>query len=218
VVGATSSILTVNTVTTSQNGNLYRVLVAGQCNTTVSNAVALNVNARPTVTITPNAASITPGMTATLTASITPPATGFIISWFLNGVQVPGANGTTYNANVNGLGNYTVSIINTATGCGNTSIATTVAAAPSSRLFIFPSPNNGRFTIAYYNSGANTQRNVSIYDARGALVYQKSFAITQAYQLLDINMIPDAVGIYMVMLRDASGKKVETGKVMIWKH
>jgi hypothetical protein len=217
ISGATSSILTINGVTTSQSGNLYRVLIAGQCNTTTSNAVTLTVNAKPPVALTSTVTAITPGQSTTLTISPTPPA-GFTISWFLNGTLIPGATGPTYTTGVTGLGSYTAQINNTTTGCGNVSAAFSITAKPSPLLFIFPSPNNGKFTIAYYNSGGSTKRNVAIYDTRGALVLQKTFSITQSYQLLDINMMPDASGIYLVILRDALGKEVATGKVMIWKH
>ena len=221
--GATTATLNVNNVASSMNNYRYRALLSNTVCTagTPSNATTpavLTVNARPTVTLSANPTSIMPGMTTTINANIQPSATGFNISWFRNGTLIPGATGTSYTVDVTGLGDYRVDIVNTATGCNNTSNILSITASPSPRLFIFPIPNNGRFTIAYYNSGGNTSRNVIVYDARGALVFQKLYAINSPYQLLAVDMKAHAAGIYLVVLTDASGKKVATGKMMIGRH
>lgn len=222
--GATTPTLSVTGVTASMNNYRYRVLMSNATCTApiASNSTTpavLTVNARPTVTL--SAAPITslqPGMTTTLTANINPSAAGFNISWFRNGTLIPGVSGTTYTTGVTGIGDYQVSIVNAATGCNNQSQVLAITPLASARLFIFPVPNNGKFTIAYYNSTGTVVRNVDIFDSHGALVYQRSYSVSQAYQLLDVNMISAADGIYLVLLKDASGKKIATGKVMIGKH
>ncbi len=221
--GATTATLNVTNVAASMNNNRYRALLSNSICTagTASNATTpavLTVNARPTVTLSASPTSIMPGMTTTINATIQPSAAGFDISWFRNNTQIPGVNGTSYTANVTGLGEYRVDIVNTATGCNNTSNLLTITAEPSPRLFIFPIPNNGRFTIAYYNAGSSTSRNVIVYDSRGSKVFQKTYAINQPYQLLSVDMMADAAGIYLVVLTDAAGKKVASGKMMIGKH
>jgi hypothetical protein len=92
-----------------------------------------------------------------------------------------------------------------------------ITTSASERLFIFPSPNNGQFTVSYFNSaGTNTQRSVTVYDARGGKKYNGRFTIAGPYQLLNINLRPAAAGVYIVVIGDASGKKLIEGKVMVY--
>lgn len=221
--GATTSTLNITNVTAAMDSYRYRALLSNATctNPTVSNTgtpAILTVNARPTVTLSASPTSLTPGMSTTITANIQPSSAGFDINWFRNNTVIAGANSTTYTADVTTLGDYKVTIVNTTTGCNNESQVLSITAEASERLFIYPSPNNGRFTIAYFNSGASTSRNVAVYDARGALVFQNQFAIGQPYQLLPVNIQFAASGIYMVILRDAEGNKIITGKVMVSHH
>lgn len=220
--GVNTSTLTVTNVLASMDNYRYRALLSNPfCTPTPSNTTTpaiLTVNPRPTVTIAANPPNLLPGATTTITATINPSSAGFDISWYRNGALIPGVNGTTYTTDVSGLGDYRVDIVNTTTGCNNTSNVLTISGVESDKLFIFPSPNDGRFTVAHYNQGGNTTRNVIVYDARGALVYQKAYAITQAYQLLSVDMSPAAAGIYLVVITDAADKKIATGKVLIGKH
>ena len=101
-------------------------------------------------------------------------------------------------------------------GCINQSQPVTIADSASSKLFIYPSPNDGQFTVAYFNSGgASTQRSVTVYDSHGAKVYNAQFAVTGPYQLLSINMKTVQAGIYYVLMGDANGKRLAKGKVLI---
>jgi len=221
--GANTATLTITGVMSTMNNYRYRVVLSNAICTggTISNTTTpavLTVNARPTVTLTASRTTLTPGQTAVLSANIQPSATGFVISWYRNNVLIPGATATTYTADVTQLGEYRVEIVNSTTGCNNVSNSVTIAAQPSQQFFIYPNPNNGRFTIAYYNSGAATTRTVNIYDAKGALVYQKTFTVSLPYQLLPVEMTKDAQGIYLVVLSDSGGRKVAVGKVMIGLH
>jgi hypothetical protein len=47
------------------------------------------------------------------------------------------------------------------------------------------------------------------------LVYQQRFTISGAYTLLPIEMSTAAAGLYVVVIGDASGKKLASGKVII---
>jgi hypothetical protein len=83
-------------------------------------------------------------------------------------------------------------------------------------LFIFPSPNDGQFTVSYFNNGgASTNRSVIIYDSHGAKIHQQKFSITGPYTLLDIDVRPALTGIYYVVITDANGKKLAEGKVVV---
>ncbi len=218
--GATSATLNLNSVTAAMNNNRYRALLSNAtCTTpTPSNGAILTVNARPTVMLSASPyTSLFPGLSTTLTAAILPSSTGFNITWNRNGTVIPGVTGTTYTTDVTGLGDYRVDIVNAITGCNNQSNVLRIGDSATNRLFIYPSPNNGQFTVAYYNSGGgSTQRTVTVYDAHGAKVYNGKFAITGPYHLLSIDMRPASRGVYMVVVGDASGNKLVKGKLMVY--
>lgn len=219
ISGATSASYTINGVTAGMNNFRYRcVLDATTCTTpAISNAARLTIIARPMVML--SAASYTsllPGLSTTLTATILPSADGFDINWYRNGTLLPGVNGTTYTADAMKVGDYRVEIVNNVTGCNNQSQLVTIKDSASKKLFIFPNPNNGQFSVAYYNPGGNnTQQIITIYDAKGARVYSKKFSVSGPYQLHDIDLRTASRGVYVVLIGDAGGTKLAEGKVLI---
>lgn len=216
--GATTATLTITNVPTSLSGYRYRALLSNAICTvpTISTPSALTVNVLPTATIATSDSAIQAGQTTIITATTTP-ATGLNIAWYRNGVLIPGATTNTYTVNVNILGTYRVVVTDQATGtCINQSNLVTITASPSDRLFIFPSPNDGQFKVTYYNDGNSAfKQGITIYDRYGRRVYDKVFDVTQSYQLHDIDLRRYSAGIYFVILRDAKGKKIKTGEVMI---
>jgi len=217
--GATNATLQLTNVTTAMNNNRYRALLSNAtCTTPVaSNAATLTVNARPTVDLGASPLiNLLPGQSTTLTANIQPSATGFAITWYKNNTVMPGITGTSYLVDSVEIGDYQVKIVNTTTGCNNESQVVRIGTSASSRLFIFPSPNDGRFTVSYYNSTGNTTRQtITVLDAKGAKVYQRQFNIAGPYQLLNVNIQPAATGIYIVVVHDASGEKLAEGKILV---
>ncbi len=216
--GATTASLTVSNAGIGQNNSQYRVLVTGQCNVSTSDFAVLTVHPLPTVTLVASRTSITPGQTATITA--TPVSSGgtVTLTWFKDNDPII-VNGNVDTVDVTGLGSYKVKITETwADGniCVNESSTVTITGEPSASLFIYPSFNNGRFTVSYYNSAAgSTRQTIIVYDAKGAKVYQKQFTFSGPYQLHDINIRGKATGVYFVVIGDANGKKIADGKVMI---
>jgi hypothetical protein len=100
--------------------------------------------------------------------------------------------------------------------CLDTSNTIVIAAEPSERLFIYPSPNDGRFTVSYYNSGgASGQRWIRVYNGLGSLVYDRTFPIAGMYTLIPIDLQRMARGIYYVVVGDGSGKRLTEGKVHV---
>ena len=98
--------------------------------------------------------------------------------------------------------------------CSALSFNVIVTANISDRLFIFPSPNDGNFSISYYNSGGNSAtRQLVIFDSKGARVYQEAFPISGPYTILPVDLRNAARGIYFVVIGDSSGKKLIEGKV-----
>lgn len=222
IPGAVSNSYSVNNVTTAMSGNMYRCLLStASCSSPViSTAAGLTVRQLPSVTL--SAAPLTsllPGQTTTLTA-VTSPSTGGLMStsWLLNNSPLTN-NGLTRIVNVEQVGTYRVNVQETFPGglqCTATSSTVVIDAAISDKLFIFPSPNDGRFTVSYYNNGGNnTQRRIIITDAKGARVYDRIFPISGPYTLLSIDLRAASRGIYFVSVGDASGMKLAEGKVHV---
>jgi len=127
------------------------------------------------------------------------------------------STGNSIVATVNSLGNYMV-IVSSSTGSCQSDLIE-IKATASDKLFIFPSPNNGQFTVSYYTDGASianpSKQSIVIYDSYGRKVLYKEYPVTQAYQLHHIDMRGFGGGVYYVVLREANGNKVKTGEVVI---
>ena len=222
IAGANGTSYTVSSVTASMSGNRYRCQVWNNTCTTpvISTPSLLTVRVIPSIGLAAAPfTSLLPGQQTTLTA--TPSATtGGVIStvWTYNGQAITPLNNT-YLVAVNGLGDYQASIRETwpsSLFCASQSSVVSITANVSSRLFIFPSPNDGNFTVSYYNAGgANTSRQLVIYDAKGAVVFKRAFPISGPYTLLPVDLTRAARGIYFVVVGDAAGNKLIEGKVHV---
>ena len=58
-------------------------------------------------------------------------------------------------------------------------------------------------------------RTVTVYDSKGANVYNEKFPVTGPYTLLSVDIKPAQSGIYYVVIGDATGKKLAEGKVLV---
>lgn len=224
IPGANSATFTIpaSGVTTAISGTQYRVLLSNATCTapTISNIALLTVRQTPTVGLTAAPlTSLLPGKTTTLTA--TPSAsTGGVLTttWYFNTNPLP-VIGNTYVVDVEHVGTYQVKIQEawpSSLVCSNQSPNVVIDATISNKLFIFPSPNDGRFTVSYFNNGGNsTQREIVIFDSKGGKVYDRKFPITGPYTLLKIDLHGASRGIYFVLVGDASGKKLAEGKVHV---
>jgi hypothetical protein len=221
ISGATSATLNLAAVTTAMNGNKYRVLMSNTTCTTpvVSNAVILTVRQLPTIGLSATLTSLLPGKTSILTATPSASTGGTLtVSWSFNSSPIVNV-GNTRIVNVEQVGSYQAGIAETWPGgltCTNLSPVVTIDATVSDKLFIFPSPNDGRFTVSYYNNGgASTQRRIVIVDSKGAKIYDRLFPVTGAYTLLSIDLHGAARGIYHVLVGNINGEKLAGGKVHI---
>ncbi|NBY24718.1 MAG: T9SS C-terminal target domain-containing protein, partial [Chitinophagaceae bacterium] len=156
--------------------------------------------------------------TLTATAST---STGGVIStnWTQNSQPYTPSSSLSNVSGINDLGTYQVGIRETWPSglfCSALSQTVTITANVSNRLFIFPSPNDGNFTVSYYYSGSSASTRVlNIYDGKGALVYRESFSVAGPYTLLPVDLRQHARGIYYVVVGDAAGNKLIQGKVHV---
>ena len=215
ITGAALSSYTVTSADEIQNDYQYRVLVKGQCNVTTSATALLTVYTLPEVVLTASLPGITPGETSLLTSTVIPGSGATVVpTWLYNG-NVINVTGTTFPVAVTGLGTYQVTLVDD-NSCADESAIVSINAKASTSLFIYPSPNNGRFTVSYYNSaGGNTKQSVTVYDSKGARVYMKTFTFSGPYELHDIDIRGKAMGVYFIVVGDANGKKIIDGKMLI---
>ena len=216
--GVTTTTLTLTGVTTGMNGYLYRAVVAGNapCGAVNTASAALTVSPQPTVILTAFPyTKLLPGRTTTITATVNPP-TGFTTAWTRNGTAISVSSNSTI-VSVNGLGTYTV--VATIGSCISLPASIIIADSASSKLFVYPSPNDGRFTVSYHSPGASitnsTKQSITIYASDGRRVLNKEYAVTQPYQLHQIDMRRNGTGVYYIILREANGNKIKTGEVVV---
>lgn len=219
ITGATSATLTLSSITETMNNNQYRVIAtAGPCGAVTSVAGTLLVNPLPVVTLATPDASIVPGQTAAITASSTNVAAASY-SWSLNGSSLTGVTGSTYTADINQLGVYTVTAT-TSAGCTSAQPATIeITGEASDRLWIYPNPSSGQFQVRLYSSGNPTEKRiVAVYNSAGARIVEKVFVLTDAngpYLRMDFDLSGQAAGIYVVKVEDRFSDKITSGLVVI---
>jgi len=222
IPGATFATYTITAATVTANNSRYRCLLSNAtCTVPATSATALlTVRKLPTVSLAAVPISaLLPGNTTTLLATPSASAGGTLTrTWLKDGIAFANTNNT-YLANISRLGTYQVRIQETFAGgltCSNQSALVTISAAISNRVFIFPSPNDGQFTVSYYNlGGVSTTRTVTVYDSKGASIYNAKFPVTGFYTLLPVDIRPAQRGIYYVVIGDDAGKRMADGKVMV---
>ena len=226
--GANTSALTLTNIPASFNGYRFRdsISAVGNCGSLLSTVAVLTVNPKPIVTI--SAAPIRnlfPGLTTTLTAAVSPNATGATYQWFRNGTAVVGATSNRLVVGIDALGTYTIRVIdgNLCVAAAGTSTPASIVIGDSSnltRLFIYPSPNRGQFQIRYFNDVTNNglvPGVVNIYDEKGSRVFSKFYAVGGGYQPMNVDLGPNlGKGIYRVDLLTNSGERIKTGSVIIF--
>ena len=217
IPGATSATLVVNGVTYSMNNNQYRVKVIGLCTTVTSAAAVLTVNRNPVVVlVAANNTAINPSIVSVLHATVSPTG-NYLFSWTRDGVIQPQFIGPDIQLNVDLLGHYQVTAIDVATGCSGTSDfvnITDLNPISSSQIFISPNPTSGLFHVRYRNATTATgMHTLSVFDAKGARVFYKTFAALNPFDNVDADLSAAATGTYYVMLRDDNGKLLGAGLI-----
>ncbi len=211
--GATTQSVLVGT------GGNYVVTVTNSFGcSTASTPVAVTVEPNPVAILQANPyTKIMPGLQTAINATVTPSGS-YSYTWFLNNTALPGE----ITAVVDSIGwkhpsgSFKVRVQNNPPRlpCANTSDALVIGDSATTRLFIFPSPNNGSFKVSYYSPVATTY-GLQVFDSKGALVFSKQLPATVGYPLLDVDLRAAQSGIYVVRLINATATVVASGKVII---
>jgi hypothetical protein len=115
ISGSTNSILTISNAQTSDAGTYYVQIIDAAGTSISSTSVVLTVAVPPAITVQPVSRSVPPGLPTSFSAS----ASGTVLQyqWQLNGTNIPGATGSSYNiaaVAANHLGLYHLIVSNAA--------------------------------------------------------------------------------------------------------
>ncbi|MFN8288688.1 MAG: PKD-like domain-containing protein [Chitinophagaceae bacterium] len=213
IPGATGTTLALNNVSLSMNNNLYRVLVTGLCTTVISDQALLRVNPLPTVILQaqPYTALLPPQYTSII-ALVSPQ--GGTFNWSYNGTPLPVSGNIVTPIKIDNLGAYQV-VYTDPNSCVNTSAVLNITAAPSYHLWVYPSPNNGRFTIRFYNE-TGEQATVKVYSPVGQEVFSKQLTLGVAYTNIPVDLGSPAAGIYTVKVVGNGNRIYASKKIVIF--
>src|SRR5690606_27590476 len=202
IAGATAATLNLTGVTQLMHNNLYRaVLTAAPCaGSSTTTAAELTINALPVVTLTTSDPALTPGQSATLTATSNPAAAPNGWSWTLDHSAIPGTSNTqVVGLDDQGVYQATVTDVN---GCVASSNELTIGAEASDRLWIYPNPTTGQFQVRlYYDSDVAERRVITIYNQLGQAITSRHFDLvngTPPYLQMDFDLGAIQRGIYVV--------------------
>ena len=221
VTGATNSSYTVSGLTPAQANYKYRVVIsAAGCSSATSNAVTAKVGTSPSVVLaTLPTLNFNPFTNGSLFVTVNPVG-NYTYQWKRNNVLLPLITGTSItkaNGLVDEFGTYQVTVIDVANGCSGVSNTVTVSdfSGEKNRLYISPNPTRGMVKLSYYSSSTAAQgKFISVYDSKGGKVMTKEFFVSGNYSSGEVDLSKMSGGTYMLILRDASGKKIASGSVI----
>ena len=82
-------------------------------------------------------------------------------------------------------------------------------------MFIYPNPVTTTMQVRYYSADPSAHNTMlTVYDSKGARVASKEYTITGTYGRMDMDMSRMTDGVYMVELRDGSGRKLAAAPVV----
>lgn len=167
VSGATSSTLTVSSVTSAKAGGYYVTVTNGSGSTTSSTAT-LTVVTAPVITTQPASQSVDLNSPATFT--VVASGSGLSYQWYKNGLAVSGATGASYTvlSTIANEGEYRVKVTNSAGSVTSNIARLTVVGPPtittqpggttvgvgSTATFSVVASGTGSLTYQWYKNGA----------------------------------------------------------------
>jgi hypothetical protein len=190
----------------------------GTCSNSACVSATVTINTIPTIQIDVlGDTSLLPGKTCTLIATATPLSAGNAFAWFLNGVQVNNATGSSLIVDIDNIGLYTVRVT-TPSGCATTSASRRITAASSGNVWVTPNPSTGRFQVRFYSRATvfNFKRTLLVYDTRGVLVHSVTVPITAPYSSIDVDLTAKPKGMYFLFLRKENEEKLGAGRIFLY--
>jgi len=218
IAGQTAATFTVNNAAFSQNTSTYRVAVIGRCTTIQSAAASLYVNPLPLVQVNASISpALQPGQVLNLTSVVSP--AGGTYSWLLNGSPLAGQQAASITGiTVDGQGTYKL-VYTDPNGCTSSSADVLVSAGQSNNIWVYPNPNTGNFNLRFYNTPGEKVM-VSVFDAKGARVYQREYTTIAPYTNMPVNLsaMGMADGVYTVMVNGLNGKLIGSKRIVVYKN
>ena len=195
----------------------YKVVIKRSICFSDSLPVPVVVYSNPNPAIAPAPySSLYPGLHTTLNSIVTNQSDTLIFyHWSYNGNDILTTFDSVAHVDINGFGTYSLSVTD-GHGCTGTSPEITINDSLNPALFVYPNPTSGMFQISYnhkYHTLANPL-SVSIYDDKAARVYSRSFTITAPFQPMNIDFRTKASGTYHIVLSDANGTILKSGRVI----
>jgi len=209
---------------TISNGNTFvpsnseTYTVTGTDSNGCINTATVNINIKllPQISITavPANVSLLPGDQVVLTATSNPVSATF--NWYKDNVLVSGVSGNTITVDYDHAGLYKATVSDPLTDCSNTSNIITIKDSIRTNVFVYPNPNQGSFIVRLPAGSITGNYLISIYDNKGALVYNNT--VRFAYEEARLNLNNMSSGLYMIQVRTIDGEEIRTGKVVIGGH
>lgn len=199
------------------NTNSYRVNVIGLCNNTVSAHASVYVNPNPVIQLSASGSTeLLPTQQLAITATVN--RSGGTYVWYKNNVIISGASGAVLaNLTVDDAGTYKV-VYTDMYGCTTTSDALVISAKGSEYLYIYPNPNDGRFSVRFYNQSMEVAT-VRVFDNKGAIVYQRKQAVARPYASIVIDLPASGIhpgGAYLVQVVNNNGVVVGIRSIIVY--
>lgn len=181
----------------------YRYTNSSGC--TSSATEYIQVNPSFNVNITPSPINYTtPYQPVTLDAAILPqqPCN---YKWVHNFIDTVSKNENRFIVQASMAGKWQAIATSSTTGCIVASNIANIMAQPSNNLFVFPNPNNGKFSVSYFSEVIPTEYQLTIYNTRGAKVFTKKYNQYTPYGIMQVSIkIPS--GTYIAKLTGTGNK------------
>lgn len=209
----------------------YPITITGTAGTAIQATIVsfiITPAAGPSITSQPVDVVATDGTDATL--SVATNAIGAQYQWQVsnnNGstfTDLPNSNSANYNLSVTmAMNNYKFRVLITSP-CGTTT-SNVINLTVNGSSFVYPNPSrNGDFTVAYNYSVLNSNQirnvNISVFDSKGSKVLEKTYENVKhgnnLFKIPGSNKL--GAGSYVILLRDAYGKLLASGSVVIANH
>ncbi len=222
IAGAASSTLTVAATTVAQNGNMYRVVLNGTCNSITSSSVLLTVNTPVVITAQPQNVSICSGNIATFAISAT--GTSITYQWqvsingggfvnITNGGIYSGATTPTLtvNAQTTNQNGFVYRVVANGVPCGGVTSNT-------ARLTVNQPPSVVLTAASYQNITPYTRTGLyTTISPAGVYTFQwyRNGTLVPAFTKSFIDLTVDDLGTYDVVVTDVNGCSTRSNKVAV---